>query len=101
MSDGFGVDVVRVRGVADALTASADVLGGAADTVADAGFGAAGAGRHYRDLGAAYTQAHLGLGRGVRAWKSSVDDVSNALTSAMNDYESQDDATAYTIESPR
>ncbi|MGV8874938.1 MAG: type VII secretion target [Rhodococcus sp. (in: high G+C Gram-positive bacteria)] len=101
MSDGFWVDVVRVRGVADALTASADALGSAADTVADAGFGAAGAGRNYRDLGAAYTQAHLGLGRGVGAWKSSVDDVSNALTTAMDDYERQDDATADAIEPPR
>ncbi|WP_042939963.1 hypothetical protein [Rhodococcus sp. AW25M09] len=101
MSDGFWVDVVRVRGVADALAASADAVGGAADTVADAGFGAAGAGRNYRDLGADYTEAHLGLCRAVGAWKSSVDDVSNALTTAMNEYERQDDATTHAIEFPR
>lgn len=101
MSDGFVVDVVRVRGVADALAASADVLGGAADSVADPGFGAAGAGRNYRDLGAAYTHAHQGLGRAVGAWKSSVDDISDALTASMNEYESQDEATVRAIEFPR
>ncbi|MFI8567833.1 type VII secretion target [Rhodococcus sp. NPDC078407] len=98
MSEGLSVDVVRVRGVADALTASADALGAAVDTVADATFGTSAAGRNYRDLGAAYTQAHLGLGRAVAAWKSSVEDVAVALTSAMNDYERQDDAASHALE---
>ncbi|MDV8020374.1 type VII secretion target [Rhodococcus sp. IEGM 1330] len=101
MSDGVRVDADRVRGVADALALSAEVLGDAADSVADAGFGTAGTGRNYGDLGAAYSEAHLGLGRAVRAWRSSVDDISDALTTAMNEYEQQDDATAYTIESHR
>ncbi|OZC99227.1 hypothetical protein CH275_22255 [Rhodococcus sp. 06-235-1A] len=101
MSEGLSVDVNRVRAVADAFTASADALGAAADTVADAGFGAAGSGRNYGDLGAAYVQAHLGLSRGTRAWKSSVDDVADALTTAMNEYERQDDTAAHSIESPR
>ena len=42
-----------------------------------------------------------GLGRAVRAWRSSVDDISDALTTAMNEYEQQDDATSYAIESHR
>ncbi|MCZ4521206.1 type VII secretion target [Rhodococcus ruber] len=101
MSEGFWVDAVRVRGVAEALAVSADALGSAADSVTDAGFGAAGAGRNYGDLGAAYTQAHHGLGRAVESWRSSVEDVSNAIVAAMNDYEGQDDTTADAIESPR
>lgn len=101
MSEGFWVDAVRVRGVAEALAVSADALGSAADSVADAGFGTAGAGRNYGDLGAAYTQAHLGLGRAIESWRSSVEDVSDAIVAAMNDYERQDDATADSIESPR
>lgn len=101
MSDGVRVDADRVRGVADALVSSAEVLGDAADSVADAGFGAAGAGRNYGDLGAAYSQAYLGLGRAVGAWRSAVDDIADALTTAMSEYEQQDDATAYAIESPR
>ncbi|OZF40159.1 type VII secretion target [Rhodococcus sp. 14-2483-1-2] len=101
MSDGVRVDADRVRGVADALASSAEALGDAADSVADAGFGAAAAGRNYGDLGAAYSQAHLGLGRAVGAWRSSVEDIAGALTTAMNEYEQQDDATAYAIETPR
>lgn len=101
MSDGVRVDVDRVRGVADALASSAEALGDAADSVADAGFGTAGAGRNYGDLGAAYSQAHLGLGRAVRAWRSSVEDISEALTTAMNEYEQQDDSASYAIESHR
>nr|WP_314142392.1 type VII secretion target [uncultured Rhodococcus sp.] len=101
MSDGVRVDADRVRGVADGLASSAEALGDAADVVADAGFGAAGAGRNYGDLGAAYSQAYLGIGRAVRAWRSSVDDMSEAITTAVNEYEQQDDATAVAIESRR
>ncbi|WP_415974067.1 hypothetical protein [Rhodococcus sp. 077-4] len=101
MENGNHVDEDRVRGVAHALAASADVLGGAAESVSDASFGAAGSGRNYRDLGALYSQAHGGLGRAVGAWKSSVDDISSALTTSMDEYRQQDDATAYAIESPR
>ncbi|MCJ0890746.1 MULTISPECIES: hypothetical protein [unclassified Rhodococcus (in: high G+C Gram-positive bacteria)] len=101
MSGGVWVDVDRVRGVADALVVSADALGAAAASVADAGFGPAGAGRNYGDLGALYIQAHAGLGRAVGAWKSSVDDISSALTTSMNEYDRQDDAAAFVIESDR
>ena len=101
MSDGVWVDVDRVRGVADAVVVSADALGAAAASVADARFGSAGAGQNYADLGAMYSQAHAGLGRAVGEWKSSVDDIACALTTAMNEYDRQDDAAAYVIESHR
>lgn len=101
MSEGVWVDAVRVRGVAEALAVSADTLGSAADTVVDAGFGVAGAGRNYGDLGAAYTQAHRGLGQAVQSWRSSVEDVSDAIVAAIDNYEGQEDATADAIESLR
>lgn len=101
MSEGFWVDAVRVRGVAEALAVSADALGSAADTVADPGFGVANAGRNYGDLGAAYTRAHRGLGLAVESWRSSVDEVSRAIVAAVDDYENQDNATADAIETPR
>jgi hypothetical protein len=101
MSDGFWADAVRVREVANSMTASAEALGTAADSIASPGFGTAAAGRNYGDLGAAYLDAHSGLGRAVGVWRSSVDDIADALVAAMSAYEIQDDAGAHAIDSLR
>ena len=101
MSEGFWVDAVRGRSVAEALAVSADALADATETLAEPGFGAAGAGRNYGDLGSAYSEAHHGLARAVDSWRTSVEDVSGAISAAIDDYEGQDDSTADAIESPR
>lgn len=101
MSDGFEVDSASVRGVADGMAASADAVGTASAAVYEAAFGVSGAGRNYGDLGAAYTQAHLGLGRTVGAWRSAVVDIAAALTTAMDEYGRQDDTNSSAFEQPR
>jgi hypothetical protein len=84
------------------MTASAEALGAGADSIASPAFGTATvAGRNYGDLGAAYLDAHSGLGRAVGVWRSSVDDIADALVAAMSAYEIQDDAGAHAIDSLR